>query len=331
MVGTEKTFAMIKPDCYHIRNSMIELINDSNLFIIRNELTIQFTPELVEQFYSEHVGKSFFANLSDCMCEGQTLCLILEGDNAIRAWRDFIGPTNVNVACETAPNSIRAIFGDKTNTAKNAVHGSDSVESAEKEIKLIMNQNTNFIILPMKVKVNKAPVYFTDYLKLIEEGCADIDNVKIYELVKTDCTENDFDVGFIFDNIEDCQDGVNRLISLIHEGLSSTISKYDIFYDYLVNNYKYRDFVFQIICEKLEIHRDNIISNFSHYIKFNNDTEIELFMKVLRDWFILQNKEIGVFSMDIDCLLDDKITFTDTSPRSVILDMFYKIKNDIIV
>lgn len=137
MVAVERTFAMIKPDCYHNRQSIIDIINNSNLFTITYQLTIQFTPEVVKQFYSEHVGKHFFANLSNCMCEGQTLCLILEGDNVIQKWREFIGPTNVNVACEIAPQSLRALFGDKSNTAKNAVHGSDSIESAEKEIELI--------------------------------------------------------------------------------------------------------------------------------------------------------------------------------------------------
>lgn len=148
MRSVERTFVMIKPDCYHIRNSIMEQIIEfceSNLFTIRYKFTIQFTPELVEQFYSEHVGKYFFANLSNCMCEKQTLCLILEGDNVIKTWRDFIGPTNVNIALETSPNSMRAVFGDKTNTAKNAVHGSDSVESAEKEIQLITKSNAILI------------------------------------------------------------------------------------------------------------------------------------------------------------------------------------------
>lgn len=148
MLPIERTFAMIKPDCYHIRDSIMEKIIEfceCNSFTIRYKCTIQFTPELVEQFYSEHVGKYFFVNLSNCMCEKQTICLILEGNDVIKAWRNFIGPTNVNFALETSPNSIRAIFGDKTNTAKNAIHGSDSIESAEKEIQLITKSNAILI------------------------------------------------------------------------------------------------------------------------------------------------------------------------------------------
>jgi nucleoside-diphosphate kinase len=53
-------------------------------------------------------------------------------DNAIQAWRSFIGPTNTEKARQEAPKSIRAIFG--TDGTKNAVHGSDSVESARREI-----------------------------------------------------------------------------------------------------------------------------------------------------------------------------------------------------
>lgn len=182
----------------------------------------------------------------------------------------------------------------------------------------------------MKININKAPDYFTNYLKLVEEGSDDIDNEEIYESVKANCVENDFDIGSIFDSIEDYNENLNQLIKLIPE--SEQISKYDIFYDYLVNNHKYRDFVFQTICEKMEIHRDNIIADFLHYIKFNNDAEIELFMKVLCDWFNSINKSVGVFSMDINFLLNDRITFTDTSPRSVILDMFFKVfKKDMVL
>jgi nucleoside-diphosphate kinase len=137
MVAVERTFAMIKPHCYNMRESIIKLINDSNSFQITYSTTIQFTPQLVDQFYSEHIGKHFYSNLSNCMCEGPTLCLVLEGDDVIAKWRNFIGPTNVNVACETSPQSLRALFGDKTNTARNAVHGSDSLASVERELKLI--------------------------------------------------------------------------------------------------------------------------------------------------------------------------------------------------
>ncbi len=136
MVASERTFAMIKPHCFDNRDEIINLIQQFGNFKITHELTVQFTPALVDEFYSEHIGKAFYKNLSECMCDGNTLCLILEGDNVIHRWRSFIGPTNVIVACETSPTSLRALFGDKTNTAKNAVHGSDSKENAEREINI---------------------------------------------------------------------------------------------------------------------------------------------------------------------------------------------------
>lgn len=140
MVGTQRTFAMIKPHLSdHQMEEIVNIIHESGLFKITQMKSKHFTPSLVEQFYSEHVGKHFFPNLQNVMCENSTICMILEGTDAVETWRNFIGPTNVVVARESSPNSLRAKFGDLTNTAMNAVHGSDSIESAEREISLMFN------------------------------------------------------------------------------------------------------------------------------------------------------------------------------------------------
>lgn len=187
----------------------------------------------------------------------------------------------------------------------------------------------NYIILPMKININNAPECFTNFIKSVDAKCNELSTDEIYSLVISNCNETDFDVGSVFDNIDDYHENLNLLIKLIPE--SEKISKYDIFYDYLVNNYKYKDFVFQTICEKLEKHRDNIIADFLRYLNFNDENEMELFMNVLHNWFDSLNKRDGIFSMDINCLLNDEISFTDTSPRSVILDMFFKIKKETVI
>lgn len=68
------------------------------------------------------------------MTSGPVVGMELVGDNAILGWRAFIGPTNVDKAIAEAPNSIRAHFGTKGSPRFNAVHGSDSPKSAEREL-----------------------------------------------------------------------------------------------------------------------------------------------------------------------------------------------------
>ena len=92
----------------------------------------KFSKETAGMFYEEHTGKGFFDNLTNSMSSDVCIGMELIADNAIKSWRAFIGPTNSEVAKKEAPNSIRGMFG--TDGTKNAVHGSDSTESAAREI-----------------------------------------------------------------------------------------------------------------------------------------------------------------------------------------------------
>lgn len=91
----------------------------------------KFTSETAAQFYAEHVGKAFFPNLSAAMTSDVCIGLELVSDNAIKKWRDVIGPTNSNVAKQQAPSSIRGRFG--VDGTMNAVHGSDAPQSYQRE------------------------------------------------------------------------------------------------------------------------------------------------------------------------------------------------------
>lgn len=71
------------------------------------------------------------------MMSGPCFCMVLEGINAIKNWRLFIGPTSVITAKQTAPNSLRAKYGDEVDSSKNTCHGSDSETSANREINFI--------------------------------------------------------------------------------------------------------------------------------------------------------------------------------------------------
>lgn len=128
----------------------------------------KFSKETAEAFYAEHTGKSFFDNLTNFMSSDVCIGMELIANNAIKGWRQFIGPTNSEVARKEAPNSIRGRFG--TDGTKNAVHGSDSTESAAREIDFwfggepssrpmqttaVLNNCTLAIIKPHLVKNNQ--------------------------------------------------------------------------------------------------------------------------------------------------------------------------------
>jgi nucleoside-diphosphate kinase len=92
----------------------------------------RFTKETSEVFYGEHIGKAFFPNLQEFITSDVVVGMELVASNAITKWRTFIGPTNTEKARIEAPQSLRALYG--TDGTKNAVHGSDSPISADREI-----------------------------------------------------------------------------------------------------------------------------------------------------------------------------------------------------
>jgi len=87
--------------------------------------------EVAESHYGEHKGKGFFNGLISFITSGPVLAMVLEGDNAVAVCRNLMGKTNPQ---ESAPGTIRGDFGMVT--GMNLVHGSDSVESAKREISI---------------------------------------------------------------------------------------------------------------------------------------------------------------------------------------------------
>ena len=125
-----RTLAIIKPDA--IKNGHTGKIYDRILnakFRILGARLIHMTLSQAEGFYAVHTGKPFYAELTKFMSSSQSMVLVLEKENAVAAWRETIGATNPQEAEE---DTIRRDFA--TSIGKNAVHGSDSDENAEKEI-----------------------------------------------------------------------------------------------------------------------------------------------------------------------------------------------------
>ncbi|KAL9963445.1 hypothetical protein ACROYT_G026956 [Oculina patagonica] len=135
----EKTLAMIKPDAIAQMGSIIDMIHQKGFLICQAKM-VRMTRDEASIFYSEHKGNSFFNYLVEFVTSGPVVAMELKGANAIQKWRELLGPTDSATARTQAPLSIRAKFG--TDNAKNAAHGSDSPESAKKEIDFFFNRPT---------------------------------------------------------------------------------------------------------------------------------------------------------------------------------------------
>lgn len=133
----QKTLALFKPDVIDrdLSLKLIELIYKHGFVILAIE-TVNPSKELLERHYKDLVDKPFFPALLKYMTSQPITALILEKENAIDDWRELMGATNPDNAKQ---GTIRGDYGQKHqtgNTLKNLVHGSDSIENAEREINL---------------------------------------------------------------------------------------------------------------------------------------------------------------------------------------------------
>jgi len=132
--GTKEfTLAMIKPDAVAAGKAqeIVQRIQYEGFRVVDSE-EMKLDKDRAEAFYAEHKGKGLFGELVEFMTSGSIVAMKLERENAIKTWRTVMGPTNFEVAKEQAPDSVRALYA--TNMTKNASHGSDSTESAKREL-----------------------------------------------------------------------------------------------------------------------------------------------------------------------------------------------------
>ena len=132
---TERTLSIIKPDAVgkNVIGKIISRFEDNNLYLVAGKL-VHLSDEMASGFYAEHEGKPFFNDLKKFMTSGPVFVQVLEGENAVQKNRDLMGSTNPK---EAAPGTIRADFANSIDA--NAVHGSDSAESAKREIEYFFN------------------------------------------------------------------------------------------------------------------------------------------------------------------------------------------------
>ncbi len=132
----ERTFAIIKPDAVE-RNLIGKILEriESNGFKITAMKKTHLSITQAQGFYHVHKERPFFNSLTEFMCSGPVVLLVLEKEDAISAWRGLMGATNPE---EADAGTIRKDFA--LNIEKNSTHGSDSAENAAFEISYFFSQ-----------------------------------------------------------------------------------------------------------------------------------------------------------------------------------------------
>jgi nucleoside-diphosphate kinase len=132
----ERTLIIVKPDGYvrGLSDQILARFEKQNFTVVeRRDMTI--SRDLAAQHYEEHKEKSFYPSLVDYITSGPVTVAVLEGDDAIARARALMGATD---PAKATPGTIRGDFGESID--RNTIHGSDSPESAAREIKLYFGE-----------------------------------------------------------------------------------------------------------------------------------------------------------------------------------------------
>ena len=136
----EKTLVLIKPDAYkkHHTGDIIKRYEDEGLTILAMRL-MKMTKEVAAKHYEEHIGRPYYAELESFMTSGPIVAMVLAGKDVIRKVRDLNGKTDPK---EAAPGTIRQLYA--ASKGENAVHASDSPESAAREVHIFFSETEIF-------------------------------------------------------------------------------------------------------------------------------------------------------------------------------------------
>ncbi|MGC1778530.1 MAG: nucleoside-diphosphate kinase [Xanthobacteraceae bacterium] len=136
-MAIERTFSIIKPDATdrNLTGAINAMIEKAGLRIVAQK-RIKMSREQAETFYAVHKARPFFGELVDFMISGPVVVQVLEGDNAVAAYRDLMGATDpVKAAAGTIRKEHARSIGE------NSVHGSDASDTAQKEIAQFFSGN----------------------------------------------------------------------------------------------------------------------------------------------------------------------------------------------
>ena len=131
---------LIKPDAFkgHHTGDIIKLYEEKGLHLLAMRL-MKMTKEVAAKHYEEHIGRPYYKELETFMLSGPIVAMVLAGDDAIQKVRDLNGKTDPK---EAAPGTIRQLYA--ASKGENAVHASDSPESAAREIHIFFNETEIF-------------------------------------------------------------------------------------------------------------------------------------------------------------------------------------------
>jgi len=130
-----RTLLLIKPEAVPRMGEIITAVL-RNRFEVKKLKMFTFDRDQAERFYEVHRGKDFFPSLVDYITGGPVVAMELEGDDAVEKLRELVGSTDPGTA---RPGTIRYMFG--TSLQRNAVHASDSTESAKKELAIVFGDS----------------------------------------------------------------------------------------------------------------------------------------------------------------------------------------------
>lgn len=133
----QRTLVLLKPDALNRRlaGEIVGRFEKKGLKIVAMKM-LWMSREMAERHYAMHKGKSFYESLLDYITSGPIIAMVLEGEQAIEVVRKMMGKTN---GAEAEPGTIRGDYS--LSVQNNLVHGSDSPESAEREIKLFFTSD----------------------------------------------------------------------------------------------------------------------------------------------------------------------------------------------
>ena len=136
----EKTLVLIKPDAFEKQHTgdIIAIYEKAGLKILAMKL-MQMTPRVAQKHYAEHIGRPYYAELEEFMTSAPLVAMVLAGDDAIARVREINGKTN---PAEAAEGTVRKLYAESV--GKNAVHASDSPESAAREVHIFFSETEIF-------------------------------------------------------------------------------------------------------------------------------------------------------------------------------------------
>jgi len=133
----ERTFILLKPDCVQRRlmGRVLARFEEKGLNFVAMKM-LRITPDLAKQHYAEHIEKAWYPTLEGFITGGPVVAAVVEGLEAIRVVRELLGATS---GLQAAPGTVRGDFS--SSRQMNLVHGSDSLESAAREIALYFSDD----------------------------------------------------------------------------------------------------------------------------------------------------------------------------------------------